>query len=84
MSDFDDVQEAAAVIRVRVREVPRVAVVLGSGLGDFAGGLGNSVSVPYAELPHWPASRVEGHEGRLVVGRLNSRGVATLSGRSHA
>jgi purine-nucleoside phosphorylase len=58
--------------------------VLGSGLGDFAGTLADGVSLPYDRLPHWPASRVIGHEGRLVVGTVSGRVVAALAGRCHA
>jgi purine-nucleoside phosphorylase len=81
---YDRVREAADAIRARVEDVPAIAVVLGSGLGDFAGTLTGPVSMPYGQLPHWPAARVVGHEGRLVVGRVKGRTVAALAGRSHA
>jgi purine-nucleoside phosphorylase len=84
MDYYGRVQEAADAIAGRLNEVPRIGVVLGSGLGDFASGLAGSVSVPYGELPHWPASSVVGHDGRLVVGTVKGRTVAALSGRSHA
>ena len=84
MTYFDQVQQAADAIRARVPEVPRIAVVLGSGLGDFADSLAGAVTMPYGELPHWPASRVIGHEGRLVVGGSAGRTIVALSGRSHA
>ncbi len=76
-------EEAAAVIRARCGPLPETAVVLGSGLGDFAGTLGDAVVLPYADLPHWPASRIVGHAGRLVVGTVNGRRVAALAGRVH-
>src|SRR5262245_6713398 len=84
MAYFDQVKEAADAVRARVPRIPQVAVVLGSGLGDFASTLGEAVSIPYEELPHWPASRIVGHEGRLVVGTVRGRVVAALAGRSHA
>jgi purine-nucleoside phosphorylase len=80
---YDRVCEAAGAIRARVPEIPSVAIVLGSGLGDFAGALTGAVSMPYDTLPYWPGSRVIGHEGRLVVGRARGRLVAALSGRCH-
>jgi purine-nucleoside phosphorylase len=83
MDYYDKVKEAADAVRARVRDVPEVAIVLGSGLGDFAGSLGNAVSMPYGELPHWPVSNVIGHEGRLVVGEVRGRTIAALSGRCH-
>ena len=89
MSYFDQVSEAADAVRariaaVKISEVPRVAIVLGSGLGDFANGLADAVSMPYTELPHWPASRVIGHEGKLVVGSSRGKPIAALAGRCHA
>jgi purine-nucleoside phosphorylase len=83
MSYYDQVKEAADAIRGRVPEVPEIAIVLGSGLGDFAGSLGKAVSIPYDQLPHWPASRVIGHEGRLVVGTSRGRRIVALAGRCH-
>jgi len=83
MSYYDQVQEAAAAIRARVPQMPEIAVVLGSGLGDFAGSLRDAVTMPYGDLPHWPASRVVGHQGKLVVGTVGGRTVVALAGRSH-
>src|SRR5437762_994572 len=83
MSYYDQVREAADTIRGKVREVPEIAIVLGSGLGDFADTLEDAVSMPYGDLPHWPASRVIGHEGRLVVGTTRGRTIAALAGRCH-
>ncbi|MGH9410413.1 MAG: purine-nucleoside phosphorylase [Vicinamibacterales bacterium] len=83
MNYFERVSEAAGVVRTRAAGTPDVAVVLGSGLGDFASRLQDAVSMPYGELPHWPASAIVGHEGRLVIGTLAGRRVAALSGRAH-
>ena len=84
MAFYDDVKQAADYIRGRSPKVPDLAIILGSGLGDFAGTLGDAVSMPYGKLPHWPASNVIGHEGRLVVGTAGGRTIAALSGRCHA
>jgi len=83
MGYYEDVKEAAEYIRARIAKVPDLAIVLGSGLGDFAGTLGDAVSLPYGELPHWPASKVIGHEGRLVIGTVGGRTIAALAGRCH-
>ena len=80
---FEQASEAAAAIRARCGTVPDVAVVLGSGLGDFADTLANAVRFAYEELPHWPHSAVAGHAGMLVVGDVAGRRVAALSGRVH-
>ena len=83
MSYYDQVKEAADAIRSRVPEIPDIGIVLGSGLGDFANSLTGAVTMPYAELPHWPGSRVIGHAGKLVVGRAGGRTIAALAGRCH-
>jgi purine-nucleoside phosphorylase len=83
MTYYDQVKEAADAIRSRIREVPEIGIVLGSGLGDFASSLGDGVAMPYGDLPHWPAPAVIGHDGRLVVGQVAGRTVAALAGRSH-
>jgi purine-nucleoside phosphorylase len=83
MSYYDDVADAADAIRARVRDLPPIAIVLGSGLGEFTSELTGAVSIPYGELPNWPAARVIGHDGRLVVGRVCGRTVAALAGRCH-
>jgi len=83
MPEFDVIEEAAGALRQRLAPVPDIAVVLGSGLGDFADALEHPTVVPYGEIPHWPVSRVVGHAGRLVAGDAAGRPVIALSGRSH-
>ena len=77
------VDAAAAFLRERLGDVPGIAIVLGSGLGAFADSLADAVTLPYGDIPHWPASRVIGHAGKLVVGRAKGRRVLALSGRVH-
>jgi purine-nucleoside phosphorylase len=81
MHYFDKVTAAAE--RLRSFGVPDVAIVLGSGLGEFADGLKDAMATPYSEIPHWPASAVIGHAGKLVLGSLHGKKVAALSGRVH-
>jgi len=83
VSDFDRVTEAAEWLRGHGGGGADVAVVLGSGLGDFAEGLAESFTIPYDEIPHWPASNVIGHAGKLVGGLAAGRRVLALSGRVH-
>jgi purine-nucleoside phosphorylase len=71
------------MVRGRCGAPPETAIVLGSGLGDFAGTLVDAVTMPYGDLPYWPASRVVGHEGQLVIGNVGGTRVAALSGRAH-
>jgi purine-nucleoside phosphorylase len=80
---YDMVEETAAAIRSRCGALPETAVVLGSGLGDFAGTLLDAISTGYEELPHWPSSKVVGHAGQLVIGNVGGKRIAALSGRVH-
>ncbi|HEY6362076.1 MAG TPA: purine-nucleoside phosphorylase [Vicinamibacterales bacterium] len=82
-SSYDRVEEAAAALRARCATLPDTAIVLGSGLGDFADTLRDAIATPYGDLPHWPASKVVGHAGRLVIGHVAGHQVAALSGRAH-
>jgi len=80
---YERVEEAAAAIRSRCGLLPEVAVVLGSGLGDFADMLLDAIATPYGDVPHWPASTVVGHAGRLVIGSVAGKRIAALAGRVH-
>jgi purine-nucleoside phosphorylase len=82
---YDQVTEAAEWLRKHgCATAADVAIVLGSGLGDFADGLTAPFAVPYTDIPHWPASKVIGHAGKLVCGKAEGRQVLVLSGRVHA
>jgi purine-nucleoside phosphorylase len=78
-----DVSDAAAFLRERLVTTPAIAIVLGSGLGDFIDHLANPTAIPYGEIPHWPAARVVGHPGTLVAGEIAERRIAALAGRAH-
>jgi purine-nucleoside phosphorylase len=62
---------------------PTIGVVLGSGLGAFAGELENRVDLPYSELPGWPGSTAIGHAGKLLLGKVGDLDVAVMAGRVH-
>lgn len=78
-------EEAAGVVRRAGGNLsPVVGLVLGSGLGAFADGLGERRALPFGKIPHFPrSSGVVGHAGELVVGRVGRTPVAVLSGRVH-
>ena len=80
---FNRVEEAAAFVRGRVGDPPKIAIVLGSGLGAFAESLGDATGVPYEDIPHWPPSTIIGHAGKLVAGSAAGKRVLALSGRVH-
>ena len=80
---FEKAEEAAAFIRERIVAAPRVAIVLGSGLGSFADRIERASVVSYMDIPHFPRPTVEGHGGHLVVGTIGETPVAVMQGRVH-
>ena len=84
MSYFDHVNEAAEFLRESLGQLsPRIGIVLGSGLGAVAEAVHSPVFVPYASIPHFPQSTVEGHSGRIVAGLLGGVPVIVMQGRVH-
>jgi purine-nucleoside phosphorylase len=86
MSEFFQVshfEAAAAVVRGRADLQPRVGLILGSGLSALADAVVDSVTIPYGDIPHFPGTTVEGHAGRLVIGRLEGQAVVVMQGRAH-
>jgi len=77
------IRKAADAIRSRVGVHPQVGIVLGTGLGDFAGALENVTTIPYADIPEFPVSTVESHASEMHIGRLGGRSVAVMKGRVH-
>lgn len=80
---YDRIQEAVTAIRRHTDVQPGVALILGSGLGSLADDIAAAATVPYAEIPHFPRSTVEGHRGELVLGTLSGCNVAVMRGRFH-
>jgi purine-nucleoside phosphorylase len=83
VTSYEHAREASEAIRSAVREIPPTAIVLGSGLGGFTEKVDEALSIPYADLPHWPRPGVSGHPGRLVIGTVKGQLVAALAGRCH-
>ncbi len=80
----DPVINALATILARKPNFsPRVAMILGSGLGAFADNLDNKVVIPYEELDGFPVSTVVGHSGELVLGSLHGIDIVCMKGRGH-
>ena len=77
------VREAAAFVRGRGAAPPRVALILGSGLGNLADDVGDPLAIPYEDIPHFPISTVQGHSGELVLGTLDGVPVVAMRGRVH-
>lgn len=81
--DFEKVCQSAEYVKSRIKKVPSIAMVLGSGLGGVVEVLENKVIIPYGEIPYFPVSTVSGHEGNLLIGDFGNLTVAILQGRVH-
>jgi len=77
------IKTAADFILEKSKYKPEIGLILGSGLGSLADSIENPEYYKYEDLPHFPVSTVEGHEGRLVVGMLNGKCVVAMQGRFH-
>lgn len=77
------IQEAAQYISSKSNIQPEIGLILGSGLGILADLIEDGVSIPYQDIPHFPVSTVEGHEGELLVGTIKGRPVVMMKGRFH-
>ena len=81
--EWNHVQEATRAVRARWSGVPRVGMVLGTGLGALAEEIEAEAIIPYPEIPHFPRSTVESHKGQLVCGTLAGQRVMAMEGRFH-
>jgi purine-nucleoside phosphorylase len=80
---YDQVVEAATAIQTHTTLKPVVALILGSGLGPLASEVRDATVIPYAEIPHFARSTVQGHAGRLLIGYLEDVPVVAMQGRFH-
>jgi purine-nucleoside phosphorylase len=81
--EFGRTQRAAKFVLSKTKLRPKIGLVLGSGLGAFADELSSATRIPYDKIPGFPRSTVEGHSGRLVVGKVGDVPVAVMQGRVH-
>jgi len=80
---IDEYDAATTYIRTRIPQQPTVGLILGSGLSPLAEAIEEGVRIPYAHIPHFPVSTVEGHTGQLVIGQLAGVQVCAMQGRFH-
>ncbi|HEY5381621.1 MAG TPA: purine-nucleoside phosphorylase [Acidobacteriaceae bacterium] len=78
------VTQALTHIFLKTDIKPTLGIILGSGLGGFASQVEHATTIPYSEIPNFPRSTVEGHEGKLVLGNIGDIPVAVMQGRVHA
>jgi len=80
---LQQINETVTALRAQLKSVPRVGLILGSGLNTLADSVLGAQIIPFRELPHWPLSTVMGHSGQLVIGELEKQNVLVLQGRVH-
>ena len=82
-TEFRHAERAAKLVLGKTKLRPQIALVLGSGLGDFADEFASATKIPYAKIPHFPRSTAIGHAGQLVIGKVGDVAVAAMQGRVH-
>jgi purine-nucleoside phosphorylase len=80
---YNKIQTTAAYLRSKINDLPETGIILGTGLGGLATKIDIHTTLEYSEIPGFPVSTVEGHCGRLIFGRLNSKNVVAMQGRFH-
>ena len=76
-------KETAEYIKSKKNENPEIAVILGSGLGNFADNLFQRVEIAYTEIPNFPESTVAGHDGKIILGKIGNKNIIVMKGRFH-
>lgn len=80
---LEQIQKAKNYIETLTKSKPLVGIVLGSGLGNLTSNIDIEISIPYEKIPHFPISTVEGHQGSLIIGKLNGIAIVAMKGRFH-
>ena len=83
MNYMDRFNETVKYIREIVSEIPKIAIILGSGLGSLADDIEDKTIIPYKEIPNFPISTVPGHKGELIFGKLEGVPIIAMNGRFH-
>jgi purine-nucleoside phosphorylase len=80
---FRKITEAVDYIKDKCPLIPEAGIILGTGLGGLSDEIEKTAVIPYEEIPHFPASTVEGHAGELILGRLSGKSIIAMKGRFH-
>ena len=76
-------QETVDFIKSKVTDIPKIAIILGSGLGSLSDEIENKVTISYKDIPNFPVSTVEGHKGELIFGTISDVPIIAMNGRFH-
>lgn len=80
---LEQIKQTAAYLSSKVADMPKIAIILGTGLGGLKNSIENQIVIPYSEIPNFPVSTVEGHSGNLIFGNLGGKRVIAMQGRFH-
>lgn len=80
---LEKTKQTADYLRGRINMIPDTAIILGTGLGALVDHISDKKYIPYAEIPNFPVSTVEGHSGNLIFGNLGNKPVMAMQGRFH-
>jgi purine-nucleoside phosphorylase len=80
---YDKIIESVEYIQSKIKRNPKIAIILGSGLGDLVDDVKDVEDISYKDIPNFPVSTVKGHEGKLVFGKINNIEVMLMQGRFH-
>lgn len=80
---LNKITETADYIKSKVTDFPKIAIILGTGLGALVDSIENAIFIPYSEIPNFPISTVEGHSGNLIFGYLGGKRIMAMQGRFH-
>jgi purine-nucleoside phosphorylase len=83
MNMLETIKQTADYLASKISDVPNTAIILGTGLGELAREITDREEIPYTEIPNFPVSTVEGHSGKLIVGKLGGKRVLAMQGRFH-
>ena len=80
---LEKIKETADFLRKQAPEMPKIAIILGTGLGSLVDYIDDKKFIPYASIPNFPVSTVQGHSGNLIFGRMGGKPVIAMQGRFH-
>lgn len=80
---YEEIKETASWLKAKMQTQPETAVILGTGLGQLAAEIVKETVIPYSQIPHFPVSTVEGHNGCLIFGKLGGKDIMAMEGRFH-
>ena len=80
---LEKIKQTADFLRQRAGEMPKLAIILGTGLGNLVDHIEDKLYIPYSEIPNFPVSTVQGHSGNLIFGKMGGKRVMAMQGRFH-